>query len=145
MVLTKLDLPDAQVMLELMREELREVDTLYGISAVSHEGVTELLRVIADRLDELPRQEPDEELFVFRPQEQRESKQFTITRREDGAFVVKGEEIERQAAMTDWNNSESVERFERIMISRGVSSKLEEVGVGLDDTVLLGDIELQWR
>jgi len=58
---------------------------------------------------------------------------------------VTGEEVERLARMTDWNNEESMERFERILVARGIAALLDEAGVGLGDTVHIGDIELEWR
>ena len=44
--------------------------------------------------------------------------------------------------MTDWSSYEAAERFERILAARGIAAKLEEAGVELGDTVLIGDIEL---
>jgi len=38
-----------------------------------------------------------------------------------------------------------MERFERIMVARGISEKLELAGVELGDTVILGEISLEWR
>ena len=94
----------------------------------------------------LPPVAPAEEgLFVFRPHEQIESKAFQVIREGPGVYRVRGEEIERLAAMTDWSREESLERFERILVARGISEQLEEAGVGLGDTVFIGDIELEWR
>ena len=47
--------------------------------------------------------------------------------------------------MTDWSNDEGIERFERIMTARGISAELDEAGIRLGDTVVIGDIELEWR
>jgi len=81
---------------------------------------------------------------VYRPQE-RESTAVTVTQVGPGEFRVGGEEIERLAVMTDWDNEEAMERFERILVARGISALLEEAGVSLGDTVHIGDIELEWR
>ena len=100
---------------------------------------------LADRLAEMPAEEVAPEMYVFRPHERMESVAIEITREAQGIYRLSGEEITRLANMTDWSNDEGIERFERIMISRGISSKLEEAGVQFGDTVLIGDFELEWR
>ena len=66
-------------------------------------------------------------------------------RQAPGVYRLSGTEIERLAVMTDWSNYEAVERFERILRGRGISAKLEEMGVELGDTILIGDMELEWQ
>ncbi|MBC7315486.1 MAG: Obg family GTPase CgtA, partial [Chloroflexi bacterium] len=142
-VLNKLDLPEARARWAPLKKELG-LEVL-GISAVTGEGVSGLLRVIAERLEELPAEEPLEEMPVLRPLEARENTAFTVEKLGEGVYRVRGEEIERLAMMTDWANDEAIERFERIMIARGISARLEEEGVRLGDTVYIGEIELEWR
>ena len=142
--LNKADLPDVDVMHDLLLEELG-LDELYVISAVSGEGVQDLLRAIADRLETLPREEPDAELYVFRPHERGEDASFTITKVEEGVYRISGQEIERIAAMTPWTVTEAVERFDRILAARGITRQLDEMGVELGDTILIGDVELEWQ
>ena len=145
-VLTKMDLPDAQVMYGLLQEALgSQVEPLLAISAVTGQGVRDLLRAVVRRLDELPPPAKDDELFVHRPHERAESTTFTVAEDSEGVFRVSGEEIERLAYMTDWDNEEAMERFERILIARGVALALEEAGVNVGDTVFVGDFELEWR
>jgi GTP-binding protein len=144
-VLNKMDLPEAQERFGALQQELRGVaGDVYAISAATGRGVRELLRAIASRLADMPRQAPAPSPFVFRPHEH-ESTAFTVTQESPGVFRVSGEEIERLAVMTDWSNVEGMERFERMLQARGISEKLVEVGVRLGDTVIIGDIELEWR
>ncbi len=142
--LNKADLPDVDVMRDLLLEELG-LDEMHVISAVTGEGVQGLLRIIADRLESLPIQEPTADLYVFRPHERGEDTSFTITRVEEGVYRLSGQEIERLAAMTPWTVPEAVERFDRILAARGITRKLDEMGVELGDTVLIGDVELEWQ
>jgi GTP-binding protein len=147
-VVNKIDLPEARARLPEIERTLAEAGPIYAISGVTHEGVTELLRAVAARLAELPPDEPEaeEELYVFRPHQREESGAFEVTQEGPGVFRVSGQEIERLAVMTDWSTSESMERFERILVSRGISDALIKLGVELGDTVFIGtDIELEWR
>lgn len=145
-VLNKMDLPQARERHPGLEEEL-PVENLYAISAATTEGVTELMRVVAERLEGMPEreEEEEEELFVFRPHEEGEDRTVQIRRLAPGVFRLSGEEIERLAVMTDWTNRQAIERFERIMRARGISSQLKEAGVEIGDTVIIGDIELEWQ
>jgi len=143
--LNKMDLTDAADKLRALRNAIgAEAGTVYGISAVTGEGVQALMRAVAESLAALPAEEPPKEVFVFRPHE-RESTEVTITKEAPGVFRVAGEEIERLAQMTDWPSYEAAERFERILSARGIATRLEQAGVELGDTVLIGDIELEWQ
>jgi GTP-binding protein len=144
-VLNKMDLTGSDDMLALVGLELGPEVPLLAISAVSGQGVRELLRLVAQRLAELPVAEPAQELFVFRPHLEQEESAFTVERENGDQYRVHGQEIERLAVMTDWSSEEALERFERIMIARGVSEQLELAGVRVGDTVHIGAIELEWR
>ena len=143
-VLNKMDLSDAEDTLELIRMELGDdCPEILPISAVSGQGVRDLLRLLARRLIEIPIPEPV--LPVLRPHLEREDKRFEIVSEGEDVYRVRGQEIERLAIMTDWASDESMERFERILIARGVSLALEQAGVDLGDTVYIGEVELEWR
>lgn len=143
-VLNKMDLSDAEDTLELIRMELGDdCPEILPISAVSGQGVRDLLRLLARRLIEIPIPEPV--LPVLRPHLEREDTRFEIVSEGKDAYRVRGQEIERLAIMTDWASDESMERFERILIARGVSLALEQAGVDLGDTVYIGEVELEWR
>ncbi len=141
--LNKLDVSEARERWAALQSELGV--RLYAISAVTGEGVPELLDAVMARLDELPRPRPEDELPVLRPLEQRESKAFTIEQESPGVFRLRGQEIERLAIMTDWENDEALERFWRIMVARGISEAMDTAGVQLGDTVHIGQFELEWQ
>ena len=145
-VLNKMDLPDAQALFPLIRDELRGEAEVHAISAVTGEGVQALLRTTRDRLAELPPVEAGGEgMFVFRPGKKKEDTSFRIAQESPGIYRLSGQEIERLARMTDWLNEEGMDRFERILISRGISAELEAAGVELGDTVIIGEIALEWQ
>jgi GTP-binding protein len=144
-VVNKIDDPEARQKAEEVRQLLAgEVGQVYVISALTREGVPDLVHAIVDRLAKLPSEAPSAELHVFRPT-RREGTAVTIVREGPGVFRLRGEEIERLAIMTDWSNYEAIERFERILRARDISPRLEEAGVKLGDTVIIGDVELEWR
>jgi len=147
--LNKMDLPQAQEQWPQVRDALRERGTeAMAISAVTGEGVQDLLRRVVQMLQEVPKAAPGEtEEVVFRPDFAEDERLFTIGRDPEvgGAWRVRGRRIERVANMTNWDLPEAVLRFQRILEALGVREALEEAGVQPGDTVLIGNAELVWE
>jgi GTP-binding protein len=144
-VLNKIDLPEARTRIAAVEAALAP-QPVYAISGATGENVQALLWAIVQRLQELPAEEQaEEQVPVLRPAEERESKRYTVEKLGEGLYRLSGEEIERIAAMTDWNSDEAMERFWRIMVARGIATTMAEAGVSLGDTVLIGDYELEWQ
>ena len=142
-VLNKIDLPQAQAIWPAVKEAIEaRGKPILSISALTGQGVREMLGRVAEMLKALPRKEVAlPEAKVLRP---REEEAFTIVR-EDGAWRVRGAKVERLAAMTNWDLDEAVQRFHRIMTRMGVTMALREAGVQIGDTVRIGKVELEWR
>ncbi len=144
-VLNKMDLPDAQAWWPLVQETMAERGVeARAISAVSGEGVRELMQRAYALLQTLPPPEPaPAERAVFRPAEEDEDA-FTIEREEDG-WRVRGLRVERIAAMTPFTLPEAAARFQRQLRAMGIETALEAAGVQPGDPVRIGDLELEWR
>ncbi|MBV9103677.1 MAG: GTPase ObgE [Candidatus Eremiobacteraeota bacterium] len=139
MVLNKLDLPEARARFAELRAEM---PALMGISAATGEGVRELLfaayQTIAKTAPvpvveaaQLPR-------IVLGTNEP-----FEIAV-ENGVYVVRGERVERLAAMTDFDNDEALGRFEAALARMGVDKRLRELGARDGDTVRIAEVEFDY-
>lgn len=139
----KMDLPIVQERWPEIKAELktRGYEAL-PISTVTHENIQELMWLAAKRLEDAPEPEPVEEMPVYRAAE--DPKAFTVSQTEEG-WLVRGEAIERAAAMTYWEHRESVRRFQRLMENIGVEEALREAGVEEGDTVFVGEYALEWQ
>ena len=138
-VLSKLDLPEARERLEELRGT---IDGLRGISAVTGEGVRDLLFAAYRTILETPVPEvaaPEVPRFVLTPHEP-----FAIALDADGAYVVSGERVERLAAMTDFDSDEGLGRFEAILAKMGVEKRLREMGATQGDTVRIAGHEFDY-
>ena len=104
------------------------------ISAVSGEGLDELVRRLQAAVAELRDAAPERTGYVrtvVRPD--------TITvARENEAWRVSGTSVERAVAMTDLNNEEAVRRLQRRLITMGVERMLEGSGAVAGDEVRIG-------
>ncbi len=141
----KMDLPEAQAQWPRLQKALGKRGLeVCAISAATGQGVRELLRAVAQRLETLPIPEQivDEELPVIRPGEAEEAFQVS---REGHAFRVRGKKVERVVAMTNFDQDEAILRLHRVFKAMGVTDALERAGVREGDQVRIGDVELEWR
>jgi len=143
-VLNKMDLPEAQQRWPRVQAAMRVRGLpALSISAVTGQGTREMLYAVWKALQQMPGEPPQaEEVRVFRAQEDEDA--FEITR-EGKVLRVRGRRVERAAAMTDWSNSESVARFQRILKAIGVLDALAEEGIQSGDMVMIADHELEWQ
>jgi GTPase len=148
-VANKMDMPDAEKNLQEFKQKLKEDVQIFPISAITKQGVRELLFAIADLLEttpEFPLFDLEEERLKNRVvyKHKKEEPDFTITRDSEGAFVLSGEKIEKLFKMTDFSRDESVRRFARQLRSMGVDDALRARGAKDGDTVKLLDYEFEF-
>ncbi|NDJ34423.1 MAG: Obg family GTPase CgtA, partial [Chloroflexi bacterium] len=92
---------------------------------------------------DLPEPPPaDERVPHFTLEEDEDA--FEVHKLDEHVYEVVGQRVERAAAMTYWQYEEAVLRFQRILDALGVTAALEEAGCGEGDTVIIGEIELEW-
>jgi GTPase len=146
-VANKMDMPEAEEHLALFKEQLgdKEVE-IYPISTVTRNGLDELLYAVADKLDQIPKQEEQveevDERVIYKYE--KEEAPFKVTRADDGAYVLYGEKIESLFKRTDFSRDQSINRFARQMRSMGVDEALRKRGAKDGDTVRLLDYEFEF-
>ncbi|WP_026676434.1 GTPase ObgE [Fictibacillus gelatini] len=147
-VANKMDIPGAEENLERFKEQLKEEVPVFPISAVTREGLREVLFATADLLEETPEfpliheEEEGTNRVVYK--HEKEEAGFYITRDPDGTFVLNGPKIEKLFKMTDFSRDESVKRFARQMRSLGVDEALRERGAENGDTIRILKYEFEF-
>ncbi|MEA2721077.1 MAG: GTPase [Candidatus Eremiobacteraeota bacterium] len=137
-VITKMDLPDAQATFEALRDT---IPGLRAISAATGEGVRELIYAVWDTI----RATPAPEIVEPEPaQIQLTADEPFVIAVEDGVYVVSGDRVERLAQMTNFDSDEGLARFEQILAKMGVDKKLRELGVSEGDTVRIAGVEFDY-
>src|SRR6266446_2183599 len=149
-VLNKMDLPEAQERWPALKAKAEAAGyPAFAISAVTHQGVDELIQYTARRLQEIQQEEAErvaaevitgKEGPVLRPQPE---DAFSITR-EKGVYIVRGKRVERTVSMTNLESEESMDRLQVTLARMGVTRALEEAGVKVGDKVRIGKVELYW-
>lgn len=142
-VATKMDLPNATDNLAVFKQQLAADDSLaetpviFPISAITHQGVTQLMQKAANLLDETPafgsEREVDESVTYKFDSDQQAP--FDIHQDENGTWVLGGQKLLRLFEMTDLQHDESLMRFARQLRTMGVDDGLRAAGAKSGDTV----------
>lgn len=125
---------------ELAKKEKLEI---FKISAVTGEGIKELLNKVSQELKELPKEdlvevEKDKKIY-----ELKDESQFTIYK-EGKIFVVDGPAVQRVMRRVNVEDNESLHYFHKCLDDLGVNQALKKAGVQEGDTVRVVDWELEW-
>ncbi len=139
----KMDIPGAEENLETLRATLEPRGiAVYAISAAGLQGLSELLDAVVKMLAQLPPVlEFEEEELEFKPQYE---PGFTITREDDGAFVVSGGDAQKILDTTDPNDEASMRRFQMLLQKTGIIDALREAGADDGSTVRMGEWEFDF-
>ena len=125
--------------------ESRNLPVVY-VSAVTGEGLDELVRLASERLKELP------PVTIYEPEYSPEDEAIantagvkeTTVRRENDKFIVEGEWLYNFMGQINFGDYESLNFFQRVLIKNGVIDKLREAGVEEGDTVSIYDFEFDF-
>ncbi len=131
--------PDADEVLRKLKQEFDPKGIpVYGISAVSGQGIKELLYAVKELLDMLPKERivfeqeffPDEELVV-------EDLPYKVecSEKEENTFIVEGPKIEKMLGYTNLDSEKGFAFFQNFLKEQGILKDLEDAGIQDGDTV----------
>ena len=141
-VINKIDLPEVQAKKKEIKKSFREADIdVHFISAVTGEGITELMQTVNNLLkeSEILNQEPAPKIFHPVPRH----KQVTISK-EDDVFVVSEPELERIVARVDISDSTIRGQVRGQMTRLHIDKALEKAGIKRGNTIRCGASEWEW-
>lgn len=139
----KIDLDNAQENLALLKKEIQDNMEIFPISAVTGEGIENLLHRIVQILPEVPPLEFTASPDVHRMVEVHQADRFSVEKKGE-MYVVKGKEVEKHAAMSYLDTDGGLRRFQNIIKAMGVEQALRDEGVREGDKVMIGELELEW-
>ena len=116
------------------------------VSAVTGEGLDELVRVTAEALRDLPPITVYETEITPEDEAIRNAsgEKITTVRREGGKYLVEGEWLYNFMGQINFDDYESLNFFQRVLVKNGVIDKLREAGVEEGDTVSIYDFEFDF-
>ena len=111
-------------------------------SALSGEGVEELLDKVSEKLKTLPPLKPLEfEPFVYA---KKDNDSFEVVRDDDGYFAVIGPLVDLFYRNVVLDDQDSIAYFQKTLREKGVISALRAKGAKDGDTVVIGEIEFDF-
>ena len=117
---------------------------IFKISGATGEGVEELMNYVSKTLKMLPK----ENLIEIKEKEKvytlKDENSYTITR-EKGAFVVKGEKVDKIMRSVNIGDYESLFYLHRKLDEIGLNQALKKQGIKDGDIVKIGDYEMEWE
>ena len=144
--LNKADMPESREIVEKLRPELESRGLeVFEISALTGLGLQPLLYRIADKLEELPREEEKPVDRVVRFTAEREENEWDVKKSGDKEFVIEGRAVEVMVMRTDINNEYALRRMHRQLDKMGVIKRLRELGAEHGDTVKIRDMEFDFH
>ncbi|CAJ1313939.1 GTPase ObgE [Paenibacillus sp. PK4536] len=147
----KMDDPQAQENLEEFSKKVREVRSdieILPISALTRDGIQEMLYKTVDMLDKLPDAVAVEEVEQIAERkvytlEKKEDDGFII-RRENDTFVVESTKIENMMKRMQLNSHDSILKLGRTLRHMGVDSELRKRGAKDGTLVRIGELEFEF-
>lgn len=150
-VATKMDLPEAKANLAHFKAALAkkgQEPEIFEISAVTHQGVQELMQKTANLLDATPAfdslSHDEAETVNYEIKAPDEGPAFEISRDPDGTWVLSGAKLEKLFKMTDLTHEESQLRFARQLRHMGVDEALRAKGIKDGDLVRIEDFAFEF-
>ncbi len=116
---------------------------LFYVSAVTGEGLDDLIHAVGERLQLLPPITVYES-EVVKTEAVSATADDIVIRREDGKFIVEGDFIYNIMGRINFDNYESLNYFQHTLQKNGVFEKLEAAGCQDGDTVSIYDFEFDY-
>ena len=116
------------------------------VSAVTGEGLDELVRMATEKLKDLPpvtiyesEYSPEDEAIAASG-----GARETTVRIENGKYIVEGEWLYNFMGQINFDDYESLNFFQRVLIKNGVIDMLRNAGIEEGDTVSIYDFEFDF-
>ncbi len=119
---------------------------VYYISAPIHEGVDELIKAVAAKLDTISEDEEEDIVFYNAPdpEDEPDFRDINIDVDDNGVFVLTGKQLRKIFDSTNFNDTGSLRYLYKYIESKGVFDQLIEEGLEDGDTVKVFDYEFEY-
>ena len=116
----------------------------YPISAVTHQGVEELMQAVSRKLADLPPiRSYEPEPVPLEEQTAKTGNEFSVSE-EEGVYVVDADWLGQVLGSVNMDDYESLQYFQRVLINSGIIAELERMGIQEGDTVRILDFEFDF-
>ena len=142
--LNKIDVISSEERKKYYEEFKKLREDVFLISAVTREGLKELLTLISNKVKTIEKPEVEVEIEEDDAAYDNDDSDFQVYKIDKNSFVVEGGKLFRLANVTDSRNFEQIHRFQNIIESMGVMAALEASGAKDGDTIKIGHLEFEY-
>lgn len=136
---------EQEIALSLLRQELGGEAKIYPISAVSGQGVKELLYAAYAMLKQAEEKPIVFEREFFPETMDMQEEPYTVTYdMEESVYVVEGPRIERMLGYTNLDSEKGFEFFQNFLKTNGILEELEALGIQDGDTVRMYGLQFDY-
>ena len=145
-VANKMDIDGSDKNLEEFRKKVGKDIKIFEISAAMNKGLDKLIDYLGELLDK----KQDENLYDDDMYEEhvlykfKKEEPYSISRDNDGTWVISGKEIEKTFKMTKFTD-EGIRRFTKKIYKLGIEEKLKSLGAKDDDKVRILDFYFDYK
>ncbi|MGI6714316.1 MAG: GTPase ObgE [Bacilli bacterium] len=145
-VVSKADLDQAEQVQKILEQELKQ--PVFLISALTHQGIKELIYEIKRQLQEIPLIKPAKAADSYRVYDAREMMKseplFTIEKIAPHVYQIKGEEVIKNYRRHNLSDEDGISRLLYYLQKIGVNQALAKSEIADGDTVILDDFEFEY-
>jgi len=126
----------------------------YKISAVTGEGVNDLINAVAGRLDAIERENPagsgaewsDQKKWmkIRRIEDDPDYRDIKISEPEEGVYELAGKQLYKIFDSTNFSDYESLGYLNKFLVTNKVINRLKERGMEEGDTIRIRDFDMEW-
>lgn len=145
-IANKMDMDTSEENLKDFKKKVKDLK-VFPVTAMINEGLEDVMDYLGDELDKIKEENiVDEEstesyvLYKFKKEVP-----FTITRDDDGTYVVHGKEVERLLEMARFGTDEAEKRFANKLRKMGIDDELIKMGIEEGDKVRILDTEFDFK
>jgi len=154
--INKIDLISDRQVLQALKEKLERKSgkKAFLISAVTGEGLNELIWTLYKKIGEYESKPGDEDTYGFEKQQEIKIYNIETTRLKDekidikkigDEYIVKNKKLERIVAMTNLDNEEALEYLENRLKKMRIGDRLKKLGIKEGSSVIIGDLVFELK
>ncbi|MBP1757463.1 MAG: Obg family GTPase CgtA [Firmicutes bacterium] len=141
--LNKIDMVEDDELAKVKAELESRGFAVFPIIAAINEGVAPLMQHVAAQLQTIPKTILTETVSARTLYKYEQEALFTV-RKENAVYKVEGDWIKTLVASTNFDDTDSLQYFQRLIRKKGVIAALEDAGVQEGDLVSLDDFEFEY-
>ncbi|NLC65561.1 MAG: GTPase ObgE [Clostridium sp.] len=143
--LNKTDLLYEKEKIDKYIDEIKSLgyNDVFEISAATEEGIENLIKKTADKLQSIPVTEIKYDLDeMYIPDEKRFT--YEIHNKGNGVYDIVGSFVDRLLSSVDINNPNHLRYFHQVLKNKGVIDDLREMGISDGDIITMNDFEFEF-